>query len=121
MAVEDVFVSLAFRVVGVNRHMLLPLHPPLVVAVLVVVMVVVVVVVVVMVAVVEVVVVIEIVVAVVDVVVVGACTILVTGPRALLVLFWINLNVSKLPSEVFNQVAQFTHHLLNQPQVSHRC
>ena len=33
------------------------------------------------------------------VVVVGTCTIQVTGTRALLVPFWMNLNVSKLPSK----------------------
>ena len=87
MAAEEVFISFAFRFGIDNKNKLFPLHPPLVVAVLVVVMVVVVVVVVVMVAVVEVVVVVGIVEAVVDVVVVGACTILVTGPRALLVPF----------------------------------
>ena len=62
-----------------------------------------------------VVVVVGVVVAVVVVVGVGTCTTQVTGTRALLVPFWMNLNVSKLPSKAFNQVAQFTHFLFNLP------
>ena len=52
---------------------------------------------------------------------VGTCTIRVTGTRALLVPFWMNLNVSKLPSKALKQVAQFTHFLLNLPQISNGC
>ena len=65
--------------------------------------------------------VVDVVVVVVVVVGVGTCTIQVTGTRALLVPFWMNLNVSKLPSKALNQVAQFSHFLLNLPQISNGC